>query len=239
MHRQLPKELNIHTLSFLSSKEALHTSFVNKSSMKLTKDPYFWKIRLKEEFCLTDFKKNQNFFETHKELSKQLSIENELYSDLITAYLFSLQIQLDTIAGKNQDPWETLLNISHSAEHKIQSARHGHFRRMEELDQALLQSKEQFNVKRDLLYKQFPTIDLVEIKNHTKNYLFEKEPSITLFLTSLPPLDKNSFITSTFLLAAKSNSAISMRIFLSNNKDNLPNHFLEDLLHTSAAFFKY
>ena len=57
MHRQLPKELNIHTLSFLSSKEALHTSFVNKSSMKLTKDPYFWKIRLKEEFCLTDFKK--------------------------------------------------------------------------------------------------------------------------------------------------------------------------------------
>lgn len=237
MHRQLPKDLNLYALSFLSSKEVIQTGLINKTSKQMTKEPFFWKSRIKDEFCLTNTKEIKNPSETYKQLYQQLKIEDALYLDLMVAYFFSLQIQIDTINGKNQDPWDKILNTFRSREQKISSSRLAHFKRLEEFDLALLSSKDIFREKLEILQKKFPEINLLEIRKNAHAYLLgENESWIKTYWDALSEDDKNHFSITIYLVAAKTNAAMAMRVFLTYNIDNLPKNFLEDLLQIAAIF---
>ena len=88
MHRQLPKDLNLHTLSFLSSKEITQSRLVNKECNTIANASFLWKLQLKNDFNFTDLKNIKNPLEKFKELSKQIKLEDKLILSLIEPYFF-------------------------------------------------------------------------------------------------------------------------------------------------------
>lgn len=233
MHRQLPAELNLHVLSFLSSKEIIKTKQVDKKSNLAAKDPQVWQDVLEKDFFIKKCNQSKMPESEYKNLSLELKNELEWRGEVFEAYLFSLEIKRNILNGSLSDPFDRFRSTPLTLDDRVINQNHQVLVWSDKLNAALLHSKELIKQEFKKMIASFPDTFISKTQVLAKKILESNEGFIEYMLT-LPPIDQARSVLYYLTSIAKSNAYVLTQMLV-NKLDFSPDD-LGMLLHTACLF---